>query len=120
MDISFILSSDEILTLISLMPGQTEAGAIFVESALRGASPCDLSGMVDKKLARMAGEELVLTPAARMVVDAIARADGAEYSDGAWSIRSPWISLRCENYPFLEGHWKLTPLKEESSNEDTD
>ena len=120
MEISFILSADEIFTLISQVPEQTEAGARFAKDALTDASLCDLSGIVEKKLARMAGEELTLTSAASMVVDAIARADSAEYDNEAWNIKSPWISLRCESYPYRGGHWKITPLKEESSNENPD
>ena len=117
MDISFILSADEIFTLISLMPGQTEAGGRFVKNALPGAAMCDLSGLAEKKLARMVDGEMILTPAVRMVVDAITRADSAEYNDNAWDIRSPWISLRCESYPYLDSHWKITPLKGEQENE---
>ena len=113
MDISFILSTDEVFTLISMIDDKTEAGELFSSEALPGAGYCDLSGLVDKKLARVAGDELELAPVLRMLADAIARASSIERSGEAWSIRSPWVSLRCEEYPYREGHLKITPVKEE-------
>jgi len=115
MDISFILSADEILTLISLMPGQTGPGKKFCDEALPNAVICDLTGLIDKKLARMVGDELELAPVIHMVADAVARATSAELLGETWEVHSPWISLQCETYPFREGDWRITPLKYEEA-----
>jgi hypothetical protein len=112
MDVAFLFSNDELFTMISLMPSHTEAGQRFFESALGSAEMCDLSGLVDKKLARFVGNEIALEPAVRMVADAIARADSAEYNENVWVIHSPWVSLQCENYTYREGYWKVTPFEE--------
>jgi len=112
MDVSFVLSADEIFTLISLMPNRTEVGKEFVKKALPGAELCDLSGLAEKKLARIEGEELGLSPVIQMVIDAISNADHIEKSNDHWEVYSNWINLRCETYPYKEGHWKLTPLKD--------
>jgi len=111
MDISFILSFDELFTLISLIPGRTEAGARFVETALSGALLCDLNGLVEKKLATRAGSELEIALVVRMLSDAISRADSAEVRDGVWEIHSPWVSLRCEAYPYQDKQYLITPLE---------
>jgi hypothetical protein len=46
-----------------------------------------------------------------MLVDAISNANRAEYNGKFWEIASDWIALQCEIYPFLEKHWKITPIK---------
>jgi len=112
MDVSFILSSDELYTLISLMPVRTEAGARFVKEALSGARLCDLSGLLEKKLARQVGGELELAAVVRMLSDAISRADSALNHDGVWEIITPWVSIRCEDYPYQDSHFKITPLED--------
>ena len=117
MDISFILSTDEIFTLMSLFPDQTEHGKRFTAEALQGAKICDLSSLAEKKLARLINGNLELAPAVRMVGNAIAQADSASINDDAWDISSPWISLKCEKYPYKEGFWKITPVEEVISNE---
>jgi len=109
MEISFILSTDEIYTLMSLFPDHTDDGRRFAAEALSGATPCDLSSLVDKKLAKPVSDKLEVAPVIRMLIDAIARADIAEIHDDVWSITSPWVSLRCEKYPYQEGFWKITP-----------
>ena len=113
MEVSFILSNDELYTLISLIPVRTEAGARFVEEALSGAQLCNLNGLLEKKLARRAdGElELELAPVVRMLSDAIARADSAKNHFGSWEIRSQWVSLRCAACPHQENHLIITPLE---------
>ena len=111
MDISFILAIDELYTLMSLIPNHTEAGKRFAEGALPGAEMCDLSGLVDKGLARRAGAELEVAPVIRMVADALARAAEATSDGGVWMIESPWVALRCEAYPYQDGCFRVTPLK---------
>ncbi|MCL2151800.1 MAG: hypothetical protein FWH57_02395 [Oscillospiraceae bacterium] len=113
MEISFILSADEIFTLMSLFPDHSEGGRRFAAEALQGASPCDLSELPVKKLAKLVGGELEIEPAVRMAIDAIARADSASMSEDVWDIRSPWVFLRCEKYLYKEGYWKITPVEEE-------
>jgi len=112
MDVSFLFTDDELYTLISLAPGSSEAGRRFMAEALPGAAACDLSGLVGKNLARRVGNELALTPVVRMMSDAIARADSADLRGEKWEIRSPWVSLLCENYAYKKGTWKITPIKE--------
>jgi len=111
MDVSFILSSDEIFTLMSLMPGKTDAGRQFAEGALVGAVFCDLSGLVEKRLARMVGDELEIVPVLRMLVDSLARADSAELRGEAWVMCSPWVTVQCSPYPYRDGDWKITPVQ---------
>ena len=112
MDISFIMSSDEIFTLMSLFPDQTEHGKRFAAEALTGAKPCDLSSLAEKNLAKLINGNLELAPAVRMVGNALAQADSASIHDDAWDISSPWVALRCEMYPYQERHWRITPVEE--------
>jgi len=112
MDVSFILSSDELYTLIYLAPEVSAAGRRFSDEALEGAEICDLSGLVEKNLAHRVGDELDLEPVLRMVAGAVSNADSAEFHGNVWSIRSPWVSLLCERYAYHENSWKITPLKE--------
>jgi hypothetical protein len=60
MDVSFILSTDELFTLISKVNNQTQAGCVFLKTALAGAQESDLSMLAEKNLARIDGEELIL------------------------------------------------------------
>jgi len=111
MEVSFILSTDEIFTLISSMETQTEAGKEFVNKALPGARVCDLSGLAEKKLAVIKEDEIELVPVMRMIIDAIANAETVKCQDNYWEICSEWVILRCENYPYKEDHWELSPIK---------
>lgn len=113
MEMSFLLSDDEVFTLMSLAPGRTEAGQSFADGALDGAKLCDLSGLVDKSLARRSGDELELIPVIRMVADALSRADFALRDGEVWEVGSPWLNLLCERYAFRDGYWKITPMKAE-------
>jgi len=110
-DVSFILSSDELYTLISLAPQVSDAGQKFYTDALSGAIICDLSGLVKKKLAHHIEDEIDIEPVLRMVSDAISQADSIETDKGVWKIKSPWVSLVCERYVYHENHWKITPVK---------
>jgi len=112
MEVSFILSENELLTLISVNTGITEAGQHFVDAALAGAELCDLLTLVEKNLAKSIDDELELEPVLRMVADALAHADSAEINDEVWTIRSPFITLKCQQYPYHDGHWMITPVKE--------
>jgi len=112
MEVSFILSSDEVLTLMSLAPELTEAGQRFKDEALSDAKICDLSGLVDKNLAHRINDELDIDPVIRMISSAISRADKIEPQGDTWHIQSPWAALLCEKYPYHENHWKITPVKE--------
>ena len=111
MDVSFILSTDELFTLISQMNNQTQAGKAFAEKALAGAQESDLTILAEKNLARIDGEELILAPVVQMMVDTISNANRTEYNGKHWEINSDWVTLQCEIYPFIERHWKLTPIK---------
>jgi len=117
MDVSFILSSDELYTLIFLATETSEAGQKFSDEALAGAEICDLSGLVEKNLARRVEDELDLEPVLRMVANAISNADSADLRGEVWDISSPWVSLLCERYAYHENHWKITPLKEVHKHE---
>ena len=118
MDVSFLLSSDEIFTLMSLFPGHTEGGERFAAEALIGARTCDLSSLAEKKLARLINGNLELEPVVRMVGNAIAQAENTSNQEDVWEISSPWVSLRCEKYLYKEGYWKITPVEEENSEEE--
>ena len=117
MDISFILSADEIFTLMSLFPEHTEAGKRFINDALVQAKPCDLSSLAEKKMTRLTGGDYELAPVVRMIADSMARADSSDFIEGVWYIRSPWILLRCEEYPYRERHWRISPLYEGADEE---
>lgn len=117
MDVSFILSSDELYTLIFLTPEVTEAGRRFSDEALSDAIVCDLSGLVEKNLARRVKDELDLEPVLRLVADAVSNADSVEFNGEIWSIRSARLSLLCQRYAYHENHWKITPLKEAYKHE---
>ena len=111
MEVSFILSAEEFFTLTSLVSDVTEAGERFRNEALCGAEICDLSGLIEKNMARQVDDELVLEPVLRMISSAVLEADSAEVNDGIWSIRSQWVELRCEKYLYHENHWKITPVQ---------
>ena len=115
MDVSFILATDEIFTLMSLLPGHTEDGKRFTSEALHNAKACDLSGLAAKKLAKATNGKLELAPGIRMIIDGIARADSAVKHGAIWEIRSPWVFLRCEKYPYQEDCWKITPVEDNES-----
>jgi len=110
MEVSFILSSDELYTLILLSGEMTEAGQQFCDKTLHDAQANDLSGLIEKNLAKKVEDELELEPVLRMISSAISQADNTELNNGVWSIRSPWVDLRCEKYQFNENHWKITPV----------
>jgi len=111
MDVSFILSQNELYTLLSAEPKRTEAGAVFLETALSGAERCDLSGLVERKLARRVSSGPEPAPVIAMLSCAISQADSAEESGGIWEISSQWLSIRCEAYPYQEEHLKITLLE---------
>ena len=117
MDVSFILSSDELYTLIFLAPEVSGAARSFCDEALPDAIICDLSGLVEKNLARRVEEELDLEPVLRLIAKAISHADYVEFHGDVWSICSAWISLLCEKYAYHDNHWKITPLKEAYKHE---
>jgi len=110
MDVSYILSADELFTMLSLIPDRSEAGYRVCDEVLSGAYICDLSELVEKRMARRIGNELEIEPVIHMLSNAIAKADYAENVDGIWNIRSPWVSLLCERYPYRKNNWKLTPV----------
>jgi len=112
MEVSYILSSDELFTLISLNQDLSGAGQKFCYEALENATICDLSGLVEKKLAQQMEDELNLEPVLRMVSTAISQADSAEQQNNIWKINSPWLALLCMKYEYQENHWKVTPVKE--------
>jgi hypothetical protein len=111
MEVSFILSANEIFTLISQTPEHTESGERFIREALAGAQSCDLTSLVKKKLAHITDNELELEPVLYMLITALSHADNAENCVSHWEIQSPWVSLRCESYPFKAGYWRLSPVK---------
>ena len=117
MDVSFILSSDELYTLMFLAPEISEAGRSFINKALTGAEICDLSGLVEKSLARRVEDELDLEPVLRLIADALSNAGNARLNGEVWSISSPWVSLLCEKYTYNDNHWKITPVKEAYKHE---
>lgn len=111
MKVSFILSADEVFTLASLTSEHTEAGRYFLDEVLTGAEICDLTGLVEKKLARQVGGEIELSPVLRMVAGALSRADSAARHGEAWEVRSPWVTLLCEKYIYRDKHFKITPVE---------
>jgi hypothetical protein len=120
MEVSFILKADELFTLMSLVPERTKAGQKLYDEAVSGFSICDLSGLVEKNLARFVEDELVLDPVLSMISSALSTADSARLYDEVWDIKSKWINLQLEKYKYNEEHWKITPLrgKEVKTNED--
>jgi len=114
MEVSFILSNDELYTLLKIAKEKTKAGKRFIDEALHDAKLCDLSGLIEKKLARSTNGDLELEPVLRMVTDAISRATSAELQEEVWNIRSPWVDLLCENYPYHEGHQRITPVNKKT------
>jgi len=111
MEVSFILSKDELLTLIVSMPELSEAGEKFVEKALFDAEINDLSGLFEKNMAKQSGDEIELEPIVQMIVDSIATADSCELNDDTWIINSPWLLLECTKNPYLDNSWKITPIE---------
>lgn len=112
MEISFLLSGDELLTLISVNSEITKAGQHFITNALEGSEICDLLSLADKNLAKSINDELEIEPVVRMIADALAHADSSELKDDSWDIKSELINLKCQKYPYRDGYWKVTPVEE--------
>ena len=112
MEVSFIISADELFTLMSTVQGWTEAGRQFNAEVLGDAVICDLSELPDKKMARFIDGELELAPVIRMIADAVTRADNITRRGDIWEVASPWVTPKCERYPYREGHWRITPEEE--------
>ena len=112
MEISFILTYDELFTLATAATELSQAGEHFLRDALPDAQKCSLDGLVDKKMAHYVGDKIELSPVIRMIADAIAKADTVVLSNGNWIIQSSWIKLKCEKYPFQDNCFKVVPLKE--------
>lgn len=120
MEVSYIISEDELFTLISMTSNHTDAGRLFCAEVLSEAKVCDLDGLVDKNIAvKRANNQVELTPVFNMFIDSLAQADSIQNVGNSWIIQSPWITLRCEAYPFIEKHIKITPMKEGRINENT-
>ena len=117
LEVSFMLSRDELYTLVLLSGEPTEAGKYFISEALAGASPDDLSGLIEKKMAHGHGEKIVVEPVIRMLGASICKAEKIDFinlgneSGGTYVVCSPWIKIRCEPYPRIENCLKLTPEK---------
>ena len=112
MDVSYILSADELFTLMSLVTEHSEAGTQFGADALQGAEVCDLGGLVGKKMAKQGVDgEVELAPVLGMLAESIARAERIEQDDGGWLVFSPLVMSRCEVYRYKEGHFKITPIE---------
>lgn len=112
MDVSFILSANEVFTLMQLIPSHTEAGQLFAKEALAGAEVCDLAGLIERDLARCVRGEINLEPIIRMVADTIALAESAQVHEGVWKISAPWLSLICKPDRYRKGHFMITPVQE--------
>ena len=110
MEVSFLMSCDEVFTIISLMPNRTPPGERFIRVALAGAKECGLQNFVGKNMARLTDDGYVLDPVIKMIADAMARPDSATFEDEVWLIKSPWISLTCEKCSTRVGHLKITPV----------
>ena len=113
MDVSYILSADELFTLMSLFPDHSEAGKAFVADALRDAKICGLDEPVKKEMAKIyPSGEIELSPIIRMLTDALAHASDVRQTENGWICHSPWITVKCDVYAYKEGHYKLTPIKD--------
>jgi len=117
MDVSFILSDDELYTLLYLAPEKTEAGQRFIDEALSGAEICDLTGLTEKNLARIIEDEIELESVLRLVTGAISKATEVKKQGEAWFIGSPWVNLLCEDYRYNDKHRKITPVKNKEAEE---
>jgi len=112
MEVSFIISSDELYTLLSLTSELSVSGQNFYNEALTNASICNLSGLIEKELAHYVNNELEIEPVIKMIVSAISQADNIDKHSEVWCIHSRWITLFCERYEYHENHWRITPIKE--------
>ena len=119
-EVSFILSRDELYTLVLLSGEPSEAGRDFVAGVLAGAVQNDLLGLVEKKMAHEQNGKILLEPVVRMLGAAVCKADKVDVAeskgkksknDGIYTIYSPWLKLRCERYARIADCIKLTPLK---------
>ena len=112
MDVSYILSGDELFTLMSLVSNHTDAGKLFLAEVLSDAECCDLEGLAQKKMAKYCPDgQMELAPVIRMLSESLACADKAEQQENGWLVSSPWVNVSCEVYPHKEKHFKLTPIK---------
>jgi hypothetical protein len=113
MTVSFILSIDEIYTLMSLVPEHTDAGSRLLAEVFAGGKTDGLTELIDKKLAHNINGTLELTPALRMIAFTLARPEELIAKQGFYLVRSAWIKLKLEKYTYKDGHYRITPLKEQ-------
>jgi len=111
MDISFILSTDEIFTLMSIARMRSAEGEAFITEALADAEICDLSGLVEKKFARYTNGELSIDPIVRMIADSLAMAESIAIREESWFVNAPWVSLIIQVCEYRKDHWKITPIQ---------
>jgi len=119
MEVSYILSSDELYTIIIHDQDFSDAGRKFCNEALNNATICDLTGLIEKKLAQQREDELELEPVLKMISIAISKANSAEQQNNIWIVTSPWITLLLKQYKHQENHWKITPVKEAQNETDS-
>lgn len=112
-EISFIMSRDELYTLILLNGEPSEWGKNFVETELGGAQKNNLLNLADKRMASFRDGKLFIEPVIRMMGAAICKTYKTEKMDGVYIIYSQWINIRYEIYSQIEGYVRLTPIKPE-------
>lgn len=112
MDVSYIMSVDEIFTLMMLIPEHTAPGEQFISEALTGADNCALDELEGKKMAKRTDDgRIELAPVISMFIETLAKASAVERAESGWIVRSQWITLHCEPYPYKDKHYILTPMK---------
>ncbi len=109
LEIAFIISKNELFTLLQNTSQLSDSGIAFVKQVLNRSQIDDLNGLVEKKLAYIREGEVWIQPVIRMLVAGIARANGFESIDNGWRFDSLGMYIECLNYEHHPDHIKLIP-----------
>lgn len=94
LNVSFLFSRDELYTLVKKYD-LSDAGKAFMDKVLLDAREDDLSGFVQKQLAKAQDGKILLEPVICMIAESIASAIEFWEKDGCYEIKSEWVALKC-------------------------
>ena len=109
-----MFSADELFTLVSMIEDHSEPGKQIIDEALHDAEPCELSGLIEKKMAKKSESDIIeVAPIIKMIIEAIAHAESVKRNDIDWEIKSQWVDLKLEAYPFRDEYFRITPINQD-------
>jgi hypothetical protein len=115
LDVSYILSFDELLTLLTLAKTQTNECRHFADSVLTDAKLIPLNGLITKGLATRIDGKIRIDTVLRMLIDTIATAETIEERKECWHLKGEHINVNIALYPHIARHIKIIPIQKEGA-----